>query len=441
MVKHMYVRSLLLFLVLVLLLQSTSLARSVPADSLTVTGAVHMALSANPALQQAADQVRAATAGIGISKSALYPEADVSLNYSLIGPVPQLFFPGLGSFKLYPENNYDAHVGVRQKVYDFGKNSTTIDVSESKVKTAEEGVEMTKSGIAYQTIQTFYAILYLQQSIDVENQDIQTLTEHMAVNKKRVAAGTGTDFEVLTTQVRVAAAQNQKIDLENYLQKQEIALRRFIGLPDSTPLKLNGEFLTSSLSLDSDSLTDLALRQRPDYLASRQAEKTAGLQYRLSQVSDMPTLNVNAAFGVKNGFIPNLDILRGNWVAGVQVQVPLYKGGKTEYQEEEAQAALDGSRDHTSDLERQIHSEVRQAISDLSAARDKLEATALQVKQAEDALSIAQKRYDAGTVSNLDVLDAETSLSQAHLLRLRALYAFVTSRYALDHAIGTKVWQ
>jgi len=436
--KSRSARSLALTLVLV---SATAFSQNTANDSLTVGDAVRMAVTNNPAIVQAETNVQASNARVEESQTVDLPSVGFEGSYTRIGPVPVLAFPGFGVFKLYPENNYDTHVGVHQKIYDFGRSAANTDVTRSRVAFAEQGVDLMKSALSYQTIQLFYSILFLQQSIQVEEQDIQTLNEHLLVNKKRLEAGTGTDFEVLTTQVRVAASQNQKIDLENARQKQAIALRRLLGLSESTPLNLRGEFLLTPVSLDSDSLTAVALRQRTEYKEAQSGELTAKLQYQLAQKSDMPTLNVNALYGVKNGYIPNLDVLHGNWVAAIDLQVPIYEGGNTGYREEEAQATLSGSQAHITDVERQIAAEVRQAISDMRAAEGKLEATSLQVQQAKDALSIAQRSFDAGTVSNLDVLDAETSLSQAHLFRLRALYEYVTSRYTLEHAIGTPIWR
>ena len=440
MVMMMKARFIRLLTLLFLATPITVYCQAQTGDSLTVDEAVRMAVSRNPELLRAEASVQASNARVEQTKTADLPSVRFDGSYTRIGPVPQLFFPGLGAFKLYPEDNYDAHVGVHQKIYDFGKSSTNTDVTQSRVAFAEHSVTLLKSTLSYQTIQLFYSILFLQQSIQVKNEDIKTLNEHLLVNKKRLEAGTGTDFEVLTTQVRVAASQNQKIDLENSLQKQEIGLRRLLGLPDSTPLNLRGEFHLAPTALDTDSLTSIALVQRTDYQQAQSEEQTAKLQYQLAEKSDMPILALNASYGIKNGFIPNLNVLRGNWVAGIDLEVPLYEGGNTGYKEEEAQANLRGSEAHVNDTKLQIAADVRQAISDVHAAEGKLDATSLEVQQAKDALSIAQRRFDAGTVSNLDVLDAETSLSQAHLLRLRALYQYVSSRYALEYAIGTPIW-
>ena len=53
---------------------------------------------------------------------------------------------------------------------------------------------------------------------------------------------------------------------------------------------------------------------------------------------------------------------------------------------------------------------------------------------------MARVRYDAGVVTNLDLLDAEMTLSQVKLIRLRAFYTYTESLNALNRATGRKIW-
>jgi len=410
-------------------------------DSLSIEEAIRIVVANHPSIAQAAAMADASGARVQESRSAYYPTVEAEASYLYLQPIVDLAFPGLGDFMLFPANNYDAHVGVRQLVYDFGKTSTSVEVGEARERSARRGVDELKTGLAYQTVQSFYSILLLQRSIAVENHELVTLNQHLVVNQKRLDAGTGTDFEILTTQVRIAAAETRKIDLQNSLDKQQIALRRLLGISPSTPLAIHGDFGMRREQLEFDKLVNQALSQRAEYRRAREEETAASLQQHLAGIADLPTVNLSASYGLKNGYLPNLDALRGNWTAGVQVQVPIYAGGRTGHKEEEEAATVRAAQARLTDLERQIQSEVRDAVADVQAASQKVKASELQVRQAEDALSIARKRYDAGTVSNLDVLDAETSLAQTNLLQLRAEYAYVISRYALDRAIGTQTWR
>ena len=144
--------------------------------------------------------------------------------------------------------------------------------------------------------------------------------------------------------------------------------------------------------------------------------------------------------GYKNGYIPNLDEWKANVAAGVLLMVPLFNGHRTRHQEEEADANIRSAKARTADVERQVGSEVGQAITGVQSSLEKIENSAVQVAQAEAALARARAQYDAGVATNLDLLDVQTALSQAKLIRLRAIYEYMVSMNALDKATGKKIW-
>jgi outer membrane protein len=410
-------------------------------DTLTVNQVVQRVLERHPAIEQASQNVRASEARVLQGASATYPEVSAEATYAFLGPVAKLAFPGLGEFKLYPADNYDMHITGRYTVYDFGKIDATVNVTKSRVQSGRDAVEWTRSNLAYQTIRVFYSILYLKQSIKVQEEQIEALNQHILSTKRRVAAGTATSFDVLTTEVRTAAAQNQKVDLENALKKQNVVLAQLMGLAPGAQVNIQGDFEQKAPAATDVSLMQSAAQQRIEIKLAKDAEQSAGLQRDLVSLGTMPTMKVNLTYGLKNGFIPNLDVLRGNWVAGVKAEVPLFDGWRTDHQKEEAEAAILAEQSRRRDVERQVSSDVEQAEADVQTALSKISISELQVQQAKEAVSIAQTRYETGSVTNLDLLDAQAAESAARLGRIQALYKCVMSSYELQRAIGAKPWE
>jgi outer membrane protein len=405
-------------------------------DSLTIDDAITRVLGTHPAVEQATAGVEAATARVGQARSGYYPYTTGQLSYTRIGPVPTLNFPGFGEFLLYPENNYDAHVGLRQMVFDFGRRSAAVDVSETGVQAATDNVTTVRAGLAFQTIQAFYAILFLQKSLDVQAQEIASLREHLDMTQKRVEGGSGTEFEVMTTRVRVAAAETRRIDIQNFLRDQELALARLLGLPADRLPQVKGSFDLLPVPLAPDSLTQVAFAHRSELAATRDMMRAAELQHHLANLEDLPSVSMDLSYGVKNGYIPNLDILRGNWVAGVSVEIPIFNGFRTRSRQEETAAVSKSAQANQSVVERTVTLEVQQALEGVRSAREKVGTSNVQVQQASDAVRNARIQYEAGAATNLDLLDAETSLAQAQLAQLSAVYQYTLSRYQLDRATG-----
>ncbi len=406
-------------------------------DSLTLKQAITLTLTLTnqPLLKQAAEQINATEAKIKEQKSFYYPRVEGSLSYTRIGPIPTIEFGGLG-FTLAPANNYDAHIGASQLVYDFGKRDALMDLMRSYKLSSEDKINLIKNNLSYQTVQAFYSILFTEKSIKVKDDQINTLKKHIVIANKKVESGSATDFDVLTTEVRVAAAQNQKIDLENALNKEKIYLKSLLGWPSNKKLILTGNFNEDLTSINTGALVEEAFNKRPEMKLARDAENSAKVSKQVASLTDKPTVSVIAEYGFKNGFEPNLDVLRGNWAAGVNASIPIFNGNLKDAKVEEAEANLKSSSDKILELERTIKAQVQQAAADLKASRLKIKTTEVQVEHAQEAVSRAELSYRDGVITNLDVIDAETSLSAAELLRLRVSYQNVINTYALKEAVG-----
>ncbi len=283
------------------------MAQDTTSVPLTVNQAVQRVLATNQSIFESAHAVEASEAQVGVSKSSLYPNADLSLGYTRIGPVPSISFPGFGTFAFAPYNNYDEHLAVNDMVYDFGQRQKNIDLTKTQVLSSQDRLQLVRRDLAYQTIQTFYAILFLQRTIQVQNDEIKTLDQHLVVTKKMLAAGVATDFDVLTTQVRVASAQNQKIGIENTLENTETGFRQLLSRPAGAPVNLSGEFSEVPVGLDLDSLLDVAMKDRIEIKAAKDQIEAARARYNVASVVDNPSLSVALEYGFKNGYEPDLN--------------------------------------------------------------------------------------------------------------------------------------
>ena len=415
-------------------------AQTDSADSLTIDQAVRMTVENHPLVQRALQSISASEAQVGVARSPLYPDISGTATYSRIGPVPQFDLPVQGAVELAPYNNYDLHLGLRQTLYDFNRTATAVEFARANLRTVSDSLEYVKWNLAYQTTATYNLILILHQSISVLDEQIDALDQHLAISQKRVETGTATKLDVLTTQVRVASASSTRIDIANALRTQEILLRQLLGMPPEKPLLLSGQFSMAPVSLAADSLLQAAMSQRPEIRTAQDAETTAVIQTRVAALGDKPTLSLGLLTGLKNGYEPNLNRITGNFVASLSIQAPIFNGYRTRYLKELAQASLLALQYRNTDLKRRITTEVEQAISNAQASLEKISNTQVQVSRAEEALTIAKAQYGAGVITNLDLLDAQTSLSEAKLVYLRAKYDYINCLNTLDRVTGKKIW-
>jgi len=408
-------------------------------SALMVEKAVELALKNYPSVKQAASEKDAAAARLEQKYAACRPSVDLEASFARLEPDPPFYFPGLGSFQLYPEDNYEVHAGFHYTVLDLGKSASQIALSKEMLEQSGNSLEFSRSQISYQTVQLFYSVIFLRRQVEVQQKEIDSLTEYMEQTKNKVKFGSATDYDTLTIQVKVEESKNAKADYENSLNKTILQLKKNIGFDGS--IKLDGKFLQEPLDLEESSLIEKALKQRAEYLMVKKSEDIAKSQLGVAENSDNPSLGISGTFGFKNGYLPVLSELQNNWVLSVGLKIPLFDGFKTENMKAEATAALAAAGYKTKDVKETVSTEVKQAISDVKTGFEKLKAAGLHVKLAEDAMSQAKVRFENGVITNLDLINAETSLARARLFYSQAQYSYVMSVYSLKRAMGVKIWR
>jgi outer membrane protein len=421
--------------------------------TLTAAQAVTQARTNQPLIQQALAAVEAARARIGEAQSAYYPMVNGTASYNrlsdesfsiasvlpsfLASQVPSQYKGLLAApFSLVPLNSWDFNLGVNQVITQFGKRDVQVKLAESALAAARIGVDQVTTMISYQAAQVFYTALFLQEQGKALDAQYQNLQEHLQVILVREQTGSATRLEDLSTQVRIAALQSQRADVESQLQKQKIALRQLIGVSPSTEIALSGSFDPGPAPAGDASLVDSALQKRPDLHQAVEAESAAGLNQKLAAVGWRPTVSAHASVGFKNGALPDINPPVFNWVAGVQVSVPIFQGFLWARSQEEAGKKLEGARKNTSAVRLNATTQVLQAAQDVRTARQQVEISAGALDKARQMVDVAKVQYDIGVISNLEYLDAQTALETASVSNLAAMYKEVLSEYALRQAAG-----
>ena len=430
---------------LVLLDTSTAHAQTAPgldviSDSLTLDGTLRSVLDANPAITTLDELANAANGRLAQTRTGFLPQVTGTATYTRIDPVVKLPFGG-ETLQLAPNNNYDAHITAQYLLLDFGKSDATVKLAESQVQTAKDNINVTRRDLAFTAAQVYYNILFMRESIKVQDAQIASLQAHRNEMQKRVEGGVSTKFDVTTTDVRITQAQNTKIDLQNQLRNQLVQLARLLHKPSQADVPVKGQLAFQPQPVDVNTEVAKAIENRPEVKMARDAETTATLQQRLVEHSNMPSLGVGAQVGAKNGYLPNLSQIKPNTLGVVQLSVPIYDGNKNKNQRVEALANARAAQSRTLDTQEQIRADVRQAANNMEFSQARYDNAQQQIAQATDALTRAQGRYRYGVGQNLDVLDAETQLAQARLARAQAMYNYTLGQYQLKRATGEQIWK
>ncbi len=349
---------------------------------------------------------------------------------------------------------HNAHANGKGPAYDYSWTNTAQGVMplyngsvKGQIKQARYGLnaqdlalEETKQAIRLQATSDYYNILQCRNLIDVEQESVNTLQEHLDNVNAQYRVGTVAKSDVLASQVQLANAQQALVTAQNNYDIAVSTLNNVIGLPTDTVLDIRDQLKYTKYDLTQDDCTNYALDNRADGAAARYAVKAAEAAVETAKAGYQPTVNavVNKSIGGEKPFRhdhTNSD----SWSAGVNASWDVFDNGLTQASVNSANMALAKAKEAAAQTDDQIRLDVRTAYLGLQAAEKNIQTTSVAVTRAEEDYKIAQVRYSAGVGTNLDVMDANEKLTTARTNYYTALYNYNTSKAALDKAMGIPV--
>lgn len=410
------------------------------ADSLSLKSVIQQVVTTYPTVKLAQEAIRNADSRIGLAKTGYNPLVEVTASFANLAPVTKLSFPGLGTFQLYPGNNYSASLNFQQLIYDFGRTHQNIELENENKAIGEQTLEQVKQKLSLYAINNFYTLLFLQAAIKIKDEQLSTLNEHLQYIEKVMATGSATEYQVLTTKVRISSAESQKVDLIAALKTQQATLNSFLGIDQTNNPVVRYDLSVEPPSVQTDSVLSFAFQNRDEVLINKKRATLAELRYGMTKLQNKPLLSLQASGGAKNGYIPYLDKLTPNYVIGLGLRVPIFDGMKNKYNISQAQSAMTSLSYEADYTKRNISNEVYESEALLSASLKKVSQSELQLKQALKAYSLAETSFKSGIITNLDLLDANTSVSESNLILLKAKIDYAASIYKLKAALGERIY-
>jgi outer membrane protein len=409
-------------------------------DSLTLQAAIGLAVKNSAALAAADKGLDAADARTEQARSAWFPSAGGVVSYSNLGPVQKIDFPiGPGrteTFQLFPADNWDAHVAADYLLFDFGRREKSVRLAAMGKQGQWMGKDLAAKRLAYNTIVAFETLPSEIEIISAKRESIENLSRHLDFVKKKLSTGSTTEFEVLRSEVQLTTAKTELMNLENNLAKQLIEFRYLLGLPETAQVRCAGAFDAGYADPPEDSLVAASLKQRAEFSLLHLALQAVETQRAMARAELAPTLSAHVSAGAKNGYVPNLDQMQFDWVAGAQVNAPIFDGRRSHFRIKELQMRLDSLNTVLADLKLKVRTEVLSAIADFRSAHQNVVAADENVRLAAESRRIATLQYEAGTIQNLDLLDAEDKFTQAKLAKVLSEFRYTLSRFALMQVTG-----
>ena len=410
--------------------------------SLSLADALNTALLQNATILKAKNDLEASHGLVVQTRAVALPQVTASSQFKHTDPDAIESFPFATS---QPNDNWNASIQIVQAVYEGGKLRAAIKAADATKQQALAQYQTVVADTLLAVRLAYYDTLLAGQQITVHEASVTLLQKELEDQQPRLDAGTVPKFNVLRAEVAVANERPNLIRAKNQYRIAKNNLANLLGynLPreiwENIPLNLTDALEAAPYEVNLPEAIQQALTRRTELAALRKQVELQQLNIVSAKAGYKPTVSVFAGYGWYNAQFTKpveLDHDINGWSAGAQMSWNIFDGLLTRGKVIQASSQYARAKTDLADQSRQIELAVRTADSDFLEAKEVLDSQAKVQEQADEALREAKARTDAGTGTQLDVLDAETSLTQARTTQILALHDYTAARAKLERAIG-----
>ncbi|MFA9198570.1 MAG: TolC family protein [Aquirufa sp.] len=339
------------------------------------------------------------------------------------------------------DNSGYANVGLSQLVFD-GSYLLGLKASTVYKDLAVKSVTQSKQQVAENVAKAYYGILVNEKrqgllALNVARLDT-LLKETRELNKQGFV-------EKIDVQRLDVQANNLRTELENVNRLQELSyslLKFQMGFPMEEPIRLSESLEKVELAtFNTNAAGDFNYANRIEYSILQTQENLAELDLKSIKAGYLPRLVLNANYGYNAGANAFSDLMTKQWfdnaAVTVALQIPIFDGFSKKYKAVQSANNLQKVRQSYSLLKSSIDLQRSQASITMKNALESMKEQKANLDLANEISRVTRVKYQQGVGSNLEVLNAESSIKESQANYFTALYNALVAKVELEKANGT----
>jgi HAE1 family hydrophobic/amphiphilic exporter-1 len=430
----------LLAAMLFLLIPGPRVQASAPEPStliLTLDDVRAMALDKNKDIQKALEYRRYVDGRYVAERAAALPQLTAHLGATKSRDESQKGLMG-GVVPIRTEVN-SAEVTLSQALFTWGQVGAAIRAAKVGMANADDQLRIIREATLRDVTTAFYNIFLAREFHRIAVQSFDQKDRHLKEMTRRLQAGVATDYDVLSWEVAVENARPEVIRTENLIRTTLDQLRFLLGM-DEGQIDVVGTLDTTETPYpEYEETLKIARAKRPELSEIRNRTKIAEEVVTIVNANNKPRLDLRADYGYKDWEQDEADSDGKLWTAGLYITFPFFDGLRTQGQVRQAKSEVASLKIDESKLQDAIALQVRDAINAVREAGEIVKALSSTVSQADRLLGMAEKGYEYGVKTKLDVDDALFNLNSAKANLAKARRDYLTAQVNLEWVKGSLV--
>lgn len=410
---------------------------------LTLEQALEIALSENPTIKIADQQIEIKRYAKQGTYASLYPQIDATASYQRVikKQTMSMDFGGqTQTIKVGSDNSFNGGVTLGMPVVN-AQLWQSLKVSALDVELAVEQARSSRIDMVEQVTKAYYGILLAKQSQDLYQSVYDNAVENNDIVKKKFDVGAVSEYDLIRSNVSVQNALPNVIEAEYTVTLALWQLKALLGIDLQREIDVTGSLMDYVYVLDkSYDISQLNLENNTTLKQLDMQEQMLEHAVKITKLANVPSLSVNAAYLYtalgNDGKFFKKEAWNPYSYAGLQLNIPIFAGNKRRAATREARLNLANLQLQRENVERQLRVGIVQYLNNMQSSVKKYHASAATVDQAQRGYDIAVKRYDVGRGTLVDIDNSQVALTQAELQRNQSIYNFLTAKVSLDKVLG-----
>jgi outer membrane protein TolC len=307
---------------------------------------------------------------------------------------------------------------------------------------AQKTTTSSKVSVAEAVTKAYYSAQVAEERAKLLDLNIARVDSSMRETKAMNASGFVELLDVNRLEVQINNLQTERQKVQNLIELSYALLRFQMGMAANEPIKLTDDINVvdvDAVRAASES-TGVNYESRIEFSLLNTQEKLADLDLRNIRSGYLPSVSASLGYGYNVGADTFSQVFTNKWfnnmVLAINVNIPIFDGFSKKYQINQKKIAIDKVKNNQNLLKQSIDLENNQASINIKNAFATLETQKRNLTLAEEIVRVTKIKYKEGVGSNIEVVNAESSLKEAQTNYFTALYDLMIAKVDLSKAKG-----
>lgn len=384
------------------------------ADGLSLTAAYDASRLNDPTLQSAGHAYTASQNEEAIGRGALYPQVSLSSRYGYGGRTD-----GGSDSSYVNSNDYQANnvtLAAQQALYDKARWAAYQE-GKARGQLGIQQFDVAGQSLYDRVAKGYFDVARAENEIKLISQQKAAISGLVTQSKKLYQSGQGaiTDIDEAQARFDLVEAQEAEAQAQRVAALRALAGRAAVAIDDIAPMREDlppgspiapGQDLAYWTAVARDASPELAARLAAVRVAEAQADSQRAGHYPTLSLTTQLTRRETRQY-------QDIDPRQDTYYVGVQLDIPLYRGGSVKASVAKAEAQLAGAQSDYDVQRQELAENIETDYLGVVAGFTKSKAMLRAVESNQRALTSTEKGFQGGVRSTVDILDAQQRLFQA----------------------------